>query len=36
MLSRKDAMRMLLTGDLADAQEAKRIGLVNEVVPAGS
>lgn len=34
-LSRKAAMRMLLTADLADAAEAKALGLVNEVVPAG-
>ncbi len=31
-----DAMRWLLTGDLFHAAEAKRIGLVQEVVPAGS
>ncbi len=34
-VSRKHAMRMLLTGDLISADEAARIGLVNEVVPAG-
>jgi enoyl-CoA hydratase/carnithine racemase len=34
-VSRKHAMRMLLTGDLISADEAVRIGLVNEVVPAG-
>lgn len=30
---RKAAMAMLLTGDLVGAEEARRIGLVNEVVP---
>jgi enoyl-CoA hydratase/carnithine racemase len=34
-VSRKQAMQMLLTGDLISAEEAARIGLVNEVVPAG-
>jgi enoyl-CoA hydratase/carnithine racemase len=34
-VSRKHAMHMLLTGDLISAEEAARIGLVNEVVPAG-
>jgi enoyl-CoA hydratase/carnithine racemase len=34
-VSRKHAMRMLLTGDLISAEDAARIGLVNEVVPAG-
>jgi enoyl-CoA hydratase/carnithine racemase len=34
-VSRKHAMQMLLTGDLISAEEAARIGLVNEVVPAG-
>jgi enoyl-CoA hydratase/carnithine racemase len=33
-VSRKHAMQMLLTGDLISAEEAARIGLVNEVVPA--
>ena len=28
----KDAMKMLLTGDMIDASEAKRISLINEVV----
>jgi enoyl-CoA hydratase/carnithine racemase len=34
-VSRKHAMRMLLTGDLISADDAARIGLINEVVPAG-
>ena len=34
-VSRKHAMQMLLTGDLISADEAARIGLVNQVVPAG-
>jgi enoyl-CoA hydratase/carnithine racemase len=34
-LSRKAAMRMLLTAEMADAEEARRLGLVNEVVEAG-
>lgn len=35
-VARKHAMEMLLTGDLMDAQEARRIGLINRVVPAGT
>ena len=35
-LSRKAAMRMLLTGDFVDAHEAVEQGLVNEAVPAAS
>ena len=34
-LSRKHAMEMLLSGDMFDAQEAQRFGLVNRVVEAG-
>ncbi len=34
-VSHKHAMHMLLTGELISADEAARIGLVNEVVPAG-
>ncbi len=33
-VSRKQAMAMLLTGEMIDAQEAERIGLINQVVPA--
>lgn len=34
-LSRKHAMEMLLLGEMAPAEEAHRLGLVNRVVPAG-
>ncbi len=32
-VSKKDAMKMLLTGDMIDAVEAKRISLINDHVP---
>src|ERR1051326_5877490 len=32
-VGRKAAMEMLLTGELIDAQEAQRLGLINRVVP---
>ncbi len=32
-VGRKESMNMLLTGDMIDADEAHRIGLVNKVVP---
>jgi len=35
-VGRKAAMRMLLTGELIDAQTAIRIGLINEAVPAAA
>jgi enoyl-CoA hydratase/carnithine racemase len=34
-VGRKAAMEMLLTGDLVDAAQARALGLVNRVVPAG-
>jgi enoyl-CoA hydratase/carnithine racemase len=34
-IPRKAAMEMLLTGEAVSAEEAKRLGLVNRVVPAG-
>src|SRR5690349_7588905 len=34
-VARKHAMQMLLTGELISAEEAARIGLVNQVVPTG-
>ncbi|WP_438346264.1 enoyl-CoA hydratase [Methylorubrum populi] len=34
-LSRKAAMRMLLTAEMADAETARHLGLVNDVVEAG-
>lgn len=33
-VGRKQAMEMLLTGDMVDAERARQIGLVNRVVPA--
>ena len=32
-INKKDAMKMLLTGDLINAEEAKRISLVNDCLP---
>lgn len=33
-VSKKDSMKMLLTGDMISAEEAKRISLINDYVPA--
>lgn len=33
-VKRKDAMKMLLTGDMVDSKEAKRISLINDFFPA--
>lgn len=35
-VARKHAMEMLLTGDMISAEDARRIGLVNRVVPPGT
>jgi len=35
-VARKHAMEMLLTGDMVRAEDARRIGLINRVVAAGS
>ena len=35
-VTRKAAMEMLLTGEMISAEDAARIGLVNQVVPAGT
>ncbi len=32
-VSKKDSMKMLLTGEMIDAEEAKRISLINDFVP---
>ena len=32
-VNKKDAMKMLLTGDMIDANEAKRISLINDHTP---
>src|SRR5437773_2211405 len=35
LVGKGNALRLILTGEMIDAQEAHRIGLVNQVVPAG-
>lgn len=35
-VARKHAMEMLLTGELVEAEQAQRIGLINRVVPSGT
>lgn len=35
-IGRKQAMEMLLTGEMVPAQDAKQMGLINRVVPAGT
>ena len=35
-VKKKDAMKMLLTGDMIDSAEAKRISLINDHVPSGN
>src|SRR2546425_4694677 len=35
LVGKGNALRLILTGEMIDAQEAYRIGLVNKIVPAG-